>query len=196
MCPGRICWLRKVIKQWSNRNRRNTHISNLKCILTVCLYLTDTLLKHLNVKGLKSNHFWWTLFWSWSIGYVAWFLTITASAGTKYFAHLLFKLLLTQCNLCLLMCTLHLKCVLIFTTACNWYEGEKKCFYVCCYKMFLWQSAYVMAVIVHHVTYTMLFVDTLKPNRNWKSTQSLMTVSVHVHFNCGVIGCRTQQGGC
>lgn len=45
-------------------------------------------------------------------------------------------------------------------------EERKKCFYVCCYKMFLRQSAYVMAVIAHHVTYIMLFVDKLKPNRN------------------------------
>lgn len=79
--------IKQVIKQWHNNNKRNRHISNLKCILTVHLYLTDTLFKHLNVKGLESNHFWWICCWSWSIGYVAWFLTFnTAFAGTKYFA--------------------------------------------------------------------------------------------------------------
>lgn len=35
-----------------------------------------------------------------------------------------------------------------------------------------------------------------KKKRKNPEVKVLMTESIHVHLNCGVIGCRTQQGGC
>lgn len=90
---GKICWLKKVRKQW--------HLKTPECTwLQEQSFLMNKLLKF---------RYWLD---------VAWFLTQhLLELNISLFIYSLFRLLLAQCNLCLLICALHLKCALILTTA-------------------------------------------------------------------------------